>query len=72
MSMQKHEPYIAFKRWLAGQGLTYKDIARVINCTEATEQLKINGKSDFYNSEIIAICEQYNLDYAIFFEEKIA
>ena len=31
MSARKHAPYTAVKLWLAGHGITYKDVAEVIN-----------------------------------------
>lgn len=72
MSVKKHAPYIAVKRWLAGHGITYKDVAEVINCSEATVQLKLNGGSDFFITEQIAICERFSMDPSVFFEKEIA
>lgn len=72
MASRKHAPYIAVKRWLAGHGITYKDVAEVIKCSEATVQLKLNGASDFFITEQIAICERFNMDPSVFFEKEIA
>lgn len=72
MMKKKHAPYIAFKHAIAGKGLTYKDVAKVIDVTETTLMLKINGSSDFYLSEMQAICEAFDLDPAIFFEAFVA
>lgn len=67
MSSRKHAPYTAFKNAIAGKGLTLKDVAEVINVTESTLSLKISGGSDFYLSEIKAICEAFGFDSSIFF-----
>ena len=72
MSKKKHAPYTAVKLWLAGHGITYKDVAEVINVTESTLSLKISGGSDFYLSEIKAICEAFGFDSSIFFAEYVA
>lgn len=72
MSGRKHSPYIDFKHAIAGKGLTYKDVAKVINVTETTLMLKINGSSDFYLSEMRAICEAFSLDPSIFFDTFVA
>lgn len=69
---KKHAPYIAVKHAIAGKGLTYKDVAKVIDVTETTLMLKINGGSDFYLSEMRAICEAFGLDSSIFFAEVVA
>lgn len=69
---KKHAPYIAFKRALAGLGLTYKDVAELLKCHEATIQMKINGTSDFFVSEQIAICETFGMDPSIFFDKTVA
>ncbi len=72
MSTKMHEPYVAFKRFLAGNGLTYKDVAEVIGKVENTVQLKINGQSDFYISEQRKICEKWGIDRDIFFTNIVA
>lgn len=72
MSSRKHAPYTAFKNAIAGKGLTLKDVAEVINVTESTLSLKISGGSDFYLSEIKAICETFGFDSSIFFAEYVA
>lgn len=72
MSNRKHAPYIAFKHAIAGKGLTYKDVAKVIDVTETTLMLKINGSSDFYLSEIRAICGAFGFDSSLFFDPVVA
>ena len=68
----KHEPYTAFKRWLAGQGIIYKDVATVIGCTESTVMQKIGGASDFYANEVQAICNAFGCPMRLFFEADVA
>lgn len=69
---KKHAPYIAFKHAIAGKGLTYKDVAKVIDVTETTLMLKINGSSDFFLSEMRKICEAFGLEPAVFFADLVA
>lgn len=63
---KKHAPYTKFKRLLASRGITYKEVAKVIHTTEATVMCKINGDSDFYISEMRAICATFGFDMSIF------
>lgn len=72
MSKLKHQPYTAFKLWLAGHGYVYKNVAECIDCSEATVQMKINGSSDFLLTEVKDICRHLGCDPAIFFEREIA
>lgn len=70
--MKKHAPYIKLKRTFAAKGITYKAVAEVISKTEATVMCKINGSSDFYLSEVAAICATFDIDIANFFETTVA
>lgn len=72
MSAKKHAPYTAVKRWLAGHGITYKDLAEVIDCAEPTITMKLNGSSDFYITEQLLICNAFGMDPALFFETEVA
>ena len=72
MNNSKHAPYTAFRHAIAGMGLTLKDVADVIDVTETTLSKKINGGSDFYLSEISAICDAFGLEKSIFFAESVA
>ena len=69
---QVHAPYITLKRALAGSGVTYKMVAKLLGISETTVQLKINGTSDFYISEQRKVCEEWGIDPAVFFAEKVA
>jgi transcriptional regulator with XRE-family HTH domain len=69
---KKHAPYTKFKRLLAARGITYKEVAKVIHTTEATVMCKINGDSDFYISEMRAICATFGFDMSIFFADDVA
>lgn len=73
MAKQKiHAPYTALKRALAGAGITYKMVADLLEVTETTVQLKINGYSDFYISEQRKICEKWGISPSVFFDEIVA
>lgn len=72
MSTRKHAPYITFKLAIAGKGLTLKDVAEVIGVTDTTLSQKINGGSDFYLSEIRAICDAFGFEKTIFFADAVA
>ena len=67
-----HKPYFAFKGWLRGQNLTYRDIAQLLGLSIATVSAKINGTSDFSLSEINVLKKKYGLDSAIFFTDTVA
>lgn len=67
-----HIPYEKFKRWLGGNGLTYKDVAQLLGLSIATVSSKINGQSDFSLSEIQMIKKHYHLDSEIFFADPVA
>ena len=68
-NLRFHKPYEALKREFLNRGLTYRDVANVIGVAASTVQLKINGQSDFYISEILAICEAFGIDAEVFFAE---
>ncbi len=72
MSKKKHAPYTAVKLWLAGHGITYKDVAEVISSSEATVQLKLNGGSDFYVTEMVMVCDRFGMDFSLFFAKEVA
>ena len=67
-----HNPYDNFKRWLGGNGLTYKDVSELLGLSIATVSSKINGQSDFLLSEIQLLKKHYNLDSEIFFTNIVA
>lgn len=70
--MKKHAPYIKLKRTFAAKGITYKDVAKVIHTAEATVMCKVNGSSDFYLAEVLAICAAFDIEAALFFEADVA
>lgn len=55
-----HAPYNKFKGWLRENGLTYDDVADVIESSKPTISRKINGQSDFYYSEIVTLVSKYS------------
>lgn len=72
MKKRVHAPYVTLKRALAGAGVTYRMVAELIGVSETTVQLKINGYSDFYISEQRKICQKWNINPDIFFEDDVA
>lgn len=69
---KKHPPYVKLKRLFAAREITYKDVAKVIQTTEATVMCKINGDSDFSISEMKTICATFGIDPGIFFADDVA
>lgn len=65
----KYTPHEKLKRTLLEEGITYKEVACVIHTTEATVMCKVNGDSDFYISEMKAICAVFGIDPAVFVED---
>ena len=57
-------------------GVSVRDVAREIGVSFAALYRKINGESDFYRYEIVAICALLHLDNVkmddIFFSQKVS
>lgn len=66
---QKYPPHEKLKRTFLEYGITYREVAKVINTTEETVLCKVNGLSDFYISEMKAICAVFEIDPAVFVED---
>ena len=62
----KHKPYKKLKGILREKEITYRNLAEILGVTEASVCQKINGKSDFYISEINVICNSLSVDTDIF------
>ncbi len=69
---QRHAPYKAVKYALAGKGVTYRDVAEILDLDVSTVTEKLNGGSDFYISQIKTICETFGFEYAIFFSDNVS
>lgn len=59
MKKNIHKPYNKLKGSLREKGLTYSDVATTLGISETAVGLKINGKSDFYLSEVESLCARY-------------
>lgn len=66
MERKIHEPYEKAKDVFAGKRVTYADIAALIGKTSIAVSNKMNGKSDFYISEIDKICKKWNIPLKTF------
>lgn len=62
----KHEPYLKLKGKIREKGMTYDDVADEIGLTHTALCNKINGRSDFYISEAVAIAKMLTSDMSIF------
>ena len=64
----------AFRRAVEDSNLTLADIAERLGISKATLYRKINGKSDFYRSEIQIIAQAIGEEkiFDIFFSSKVA
>lgn len=67
-----HAPYRRLKLALAGKGVLYRDVAKLLDITENTVQQKINGYSDFYLNEQRIICNTYGISPNVFFDDVVA
>lgn len=65
-----HKPYNGLKGALRARNLTYANVAELLDISEAAVGHKINGKSDFYISEVEKILNAYNLKLDIFLKTK--
>ena len=63
---QVHQPYQKLKGVLRERGLTYADIAKILNVSETAISHKVNGRSDFYISQVRKIQNEYGFESEIF------
>lgn len=64
----------AFRDFLRRKNATLKDVANALSISTVTLYRKMSGESDFYRSEIQALCDFFgedNLNY-IFFAKKVS
>lgn len=67
MGRNIHKPYRKLKGVLREKGITYKELANALGVSETAINHKINGKSDFYLSELKNINEKFKIENNIFF-----
>lgn len=66
--MDKREPYYKFKGYLAENNIQQKDIAKLINISQATFSKRLNGKGgDFTVQDLKKICDKLKVRAEIFF-----
>lgn len=66
--IQVREPYYKFKGYLAENNIQQKEIAKMLNISQATLSKKINGKSgDFTAQDLKKICTNLKIKAEIFF-----
>lgn len=62
------QPYNKFKGYLAENNILQKEIARMINVSQATLSKRLNGKGgDFTVQDLKKICTYLNIKAEIFF-----
>jgi DNA-binding Xre family transcriptional regulator len=68
--LDRREPYYKFKGYLAEKNIQQKDIARIINISEATLSKRLNGKGgDFTIQDLKKICKTLDVKAEIFFNQ---
>lgn len=66
--LQKREPYYKFKGYLAENNIQQKEVAEILEISQATFSKKINGKSgDFTIQDLKKICLSLKIKAEIFF-----
>ena len=65
-----HKPYRKLKGVLREKELTYADVSKLLNITETAVGFKINGTSDFYISEVLAMRNAYAIETDVFFTDE--
>ncbi|MBU3205604.1 helix-turn-helix transcriptional regulator [Clostridium algidicarnis] len=66
--MEKREPYYKFKGYLAENRIQQKEVAKLINISQATLSKRLNGKGgDFTIQDLKKICINLNVSAEIFF-----
>jgi cyanate lyase len=61
-----HKPYNKFKGAIREKGITYADIARLLGVSTTCVSHKVNGRSDFYITQIEKMQNAYGLELKIF------
>ena len=66
--LQMIEPYYKFKGYLAENNIQQKEIAKMLDISQATFSKKLNGKSgDFTIQDLKKICTRLKIEAEIFF-----
>lgn len=66
MRKRTHEPYTKLKGFLKERGITYREIAELLDISVTAVGSKVNGMSDFSLSEAQTIKRKYEPDREIF------
>ncbi len=65
---EKREPYYKFKGYLAENNIQQKEVAKLINISQATLSKRLNGKGgDFSIQDLKKICTSLKINAEIFF-----
>lgn len=66
--LQKREPYYKFKGYLAENNIQQKEVAEILEISQATLSKRLNGKSgDFTVQDLKKICMNLGIKAEIFF-----
>ena len=66
----EREPYFKFKGYLAENNIQQKEIANIINISQATLSKRLNAKGgDFTIQDLKKICDKLNVNAEIFFNQ---
>jgi len=64
----EREPYFKFKGYLAENNIQQKQVANIVNVSQATLSKRLNGKGgDFTIQDLKKICNSLNVNAEIFF-----
>lgn len=68
--VENREPYYKFKGFLAENNIQQKEVAKLINISQATLSKRLNGKGgDFSIQDLKKICNTLNIKAEIFFNQ---
>ena len=66
--LQKREPYYKFKGYLAENNIQQKEVANLLDISQATLSKRLNGKSgDFSVQDLKKICSKLGIKAEVFF-----
>ncbi len=66
--LQAREPYYKFKGYLAENNIQQKEVAEILEISQATLSKRLNGKSgDFTVQDLKKICMNHGIKAEIFF-----
>ena len=62
---------LSFKAWLVENNIRQTEVAKVLNISLQSVNMKVNGKKDFTLAQVKRLCEHYHLSADIFLPKEL-